>query len=65
MLALPNSRPEAYKMLSDGDFGVQPSSKHGFAQVPVDQTIEQTINRSTKSKGNIVGFSLKKRAAQR
>lgn len=65
MLALPKSHPEAHKMLSGGDFGVQRSSNHGFAQVPVDQTIEQTLNRSTKSKGGIVGFSLKKPAVQR
>ena len=51
-------------MLANGDFGVQRTIHHGFSQVPVDQTIEQTLNRSTKTKGGIVGFSLKKSAVQ-
>ena len=33
--------------------------------MPVDQTIEQTLDRSTKTKGGIVGFSLRKGAVQR
>ena len=44
-------------MLSNGDFGVQRTTHHGFSQVPVDQTIEQTLNRSTKTKGGIVGLN--------
>ena len=64
MLALPETHPEAHQMLAGGDFGVQRTS-HGFSQVPVDQTIEQTINRSTKTKGGIVGFSLRKGAVQK
>jgi hypothetical protein len=65
MISLPETHPEAHKLLENGDFGVQRISKHGFAQVPVDQTIEQTLNRSTKTKGGIVGFSLRKGAVQR
>lgn len=52
-------------MLSQGDFGVQRTTSHGFSQLPVDRTIEQTLNRITKTKGGIVGFSLKKGAVQR
>jgi len=52
-------------MLTNGDFGEQRTSSHGFSQVSVDQTIEQTINRSTKTKGGIVGFSLNKNAVHR
>ena len=59
------SHPEAHTMLANGDFGVQRTTHHGFSQVPVNQTIEQTLNRSTKTKGGIVGFSLKKSAVQR
>ena len=65
MLALKDTHPEAHKMLSEGEFGVQRTSSHGFSQLPVDQTIEQTLNRNTKTKGGIVGFSLKKGAVQR
>ena len=28
-----------------------------FSQIPVDLTIEQTINRDSKTKGGIIGFS--------
>ena len=65
MLELPDTRPKAYSMLSHGDFGVQHTTSHGFSQLPVDQTIEQTLNRNTKTKGDIIGFSLKKGAVQR
>ena len=65
MLELPDTRPKAYSMLSQGDFGVQRTTSHGFLQLPVDQTMEQTLNRNTKTKGGIIGFSLKKGAVQR
>ena len=65
MIQLPETHPEAQMMLENGDFGVQRNSEHGFSQLPVDQTIEQTLNRSTKTNGGIVGFSLKKNAVQR
>ena len=64
MLELPDTHPEAYSMLSQGDFGVQCTTSHGFSQLPVDQTIEQTLNRNTKTKGGIIGSSLKKGAVQ-
>ena len=65
MLELPDTHPEAYSMLSQGDFGVQRTTSHGFSQLPVDQTIKQTLNRNTRTKGGIIGFSLKKGAVQR
>ena len=65
MIQLPETHPEAQIMLENGEFGVQRTTEHGFSQMPVDQTIEQTLNRSTKTKGGIVDFSLKKNAVQR
>ena len=65
MITLPETHPEAHALLENGDFGVQRTTSHGFSQMPVDQTIEQTLNRSTKTKGGIVGFSLRKGAVQR
>lgn len=65
MMSLQQTHPAAYNMLESGDFGVQRNNTHGFSQVPVDQTIEQTLNRNTKTKGGIVGFSLKKGAVRR
>ena len=64
MLDPPDTHPEAYSMLSQGDFGVQRTTSHGFSQLPVDQTIEQTLNHNTKTKGGIIGLSLKKGAVQ-
>ena len=65
MLELPDTHPDAYSMLSQGDFGVQRTTSHGFSQLPVDQTIELTLNRNTKTKGGVIGFSLKKGTVQR
>ena len=65
MLLLQDTHPEAHALLTNGEFGVQRTTSHGFSQLPVDQTIEQTLNRSTKTKGGIVGFSLRKGAVQR
>ena len=53
MIQLPETHPEAQMPVD------------GFAQLPVDQAIEQTLNRSTKTKRGIVGYSLKKNAVQR
>ena len=65
MVSLQDTHPEAHQLLEDGNFGVQRSTSYGFSQLPVDQTIEQTLNRSTKTKGGIIGFSLRKGAVQR
>ncbi len=64
MMSLRDVHPSTYEAFQAGDFVVQRSG-NAFSQVAVDQTIEQTINRDTKSKGGIVGFSLNKGAVQR
>lgn len=46
----------AKKLLENNGFSVARSSKQA-ARVPVDLTIEQTINKHAKTKGGIVGFS--------
>ena len=46
-------------------FAVQHQSDHGFSAVSCDQTIEQTINRDSKTKGGLVGFSLNHAAIHR
>jgi hypothetical protein len=48
-----------------GEFAVQQSSQNPFSQLPVDHTIEQTVNRDSKTLGGIVGFNLNKAATQR
>ena len=40
-------------------------SANAFAQVPVDQSSEQSFNRDSKGKGGIIGFSLKPCTVQR
>ena len=39
-MLLPDTHPEAQSMLENGDLGVQRTTKHGFTQLPVDQTID-------------------------
>ena len=56
---LRTSHPNAYDELCHGEFAVQQSPGSTFAQVPVDQVIEQSFNYDTKVKGGIVGFSMK------
>ena len=65
MKALPTSHSEADTYLQNGGFAVQRSHASPFSQIPMDQTIEKTINRDTKTKGGIVGFSLNRGAVQR
>ncbi len=56
MCSLPVTHPEAYTSISNGEFGLQRGSKP-FSQVPRDQAIEQTLNKTTKTHGGIIGFS--------
>ena len=64
MQNLPNTYPDAHVYLSSGGFCVQRSS-HGFSRSPVDQTIEETLNRDTKIRDGIVGFSFNKGSVKR
>lgn len=54
MQQLPNTHPSAHAALLAGDFSVARSAST-FARVPVDQTIEQTLNRDSKTKGGVIG----------
>ena len=56
---------KAHQKFLQGEFSVQISSVRGFSQTAVDQTVEQTVNKLTKTEGEIIGFSLKKGAVQR
>lgn len=64
MMLLAEKHPVALEAFQAGEFAAQRSTG-SFTQVAVDQTIEQTINRDTKSKGGIIGFSVNKGAVQR
>ena len=64
MPALEQTHPTAAQELKGGKFGVQrnPKVQH---EIPMDMTIEQTINRGTKTHGGIIGFSWTSRAVQK
>ncbi|XP_046845101.1 uncharacterized protein LOC124438948 [Xenia sp. Carnegie-2017] len=64
MTALENTHPEIVPDLST-TFAVQRQDCHGFSAVSCDQMIEQTVNRDSKTKGGIIGFSLNRSAVHR
>ena len=65
MLALEQNHPDVYQPLLNGEFCLQRCSTSTFSQVPVDQAVGQTVNKHTKRKGGIIGFSKKPSAVQR
>ena len=65
MEQLEKTHPTAHRELQQGQFAVQRAPGHAFAQVPVDQAIEQSLNRDSTTRGGIIGFSLKPGAVHR
>jgi len=57
MSNLQHDHPEIAKEYESGGFSVQLSQYNTFGRIPVDQTIEETVNKDTKSPGGIKGFS--------
>ena len=57
MKKLASTHPTVHRQLTQGQFGVQLSNKNPFAKIPEDQSIEETINRSSKIPGGIIGKS--------
>ena len=51
--------------LNNGGFSVQLSSENPFGKIPMDQTIEETVNKDTQTPGGTKGFSLKHGAVAR
>lgn len=47
------------------NFSVQRQNNHGFSAVLCDQTIEQTVNRDSKTKGGLVGLSMNRASVHR
>ena len=64
MSQLEEKHPDAYEQMMRGEFTVQRGDGK-FTRIPVDQAIEQTINRSTKCPGGIVGFTQKPSAVKK
>ena len=65
MTSLQEEHPEVHEFMKTGGFTVQMSSKNTFGRIPVDQTVEETVNKDTHTAGGTKGFSLKSSAVQR
>ena len=64
MTSLPKEHPQVIALLEAGGFSVQMSPDNAFGRIPVDQTIEETINKDTQTAGGTRGFSLNPGALQ-
>ena len=65
MTTVPEMYPCVYEAFNSGQFSVQISSNNPFGRVPVDQTIETTVNKDTQTPGGTSEFSLKAGAIKR
>lgn len=65
MTRLPEDHPDIHFQLVNGGFSVQMSKQNPFGRIPVDQTIEETVNKDTQTAGGTKGFSLKPAALSR
>lgn len=59
MSRLSTTHPDVYSEFMRGGFSVQLGPTSPFGRIPVDQTIEETINKDTQTPGGTKGFSLK------
>ena len=59
MSNLPTEHPDVHEYLNNDGFSVQIGATNPFGRIPVDQTIEKTINKDTQKQGGTKGFSLK------
>ena len=65
MLDLAFSHPDVLKAFKEGNFSVQMSTSNTFGRNEADKTIENTVNKDTKTSGGLGGFSLKQAACDR
>ena len=62
MTGLSTNHPDIFDNFMQGKFSVQLSSTNTFGKIPVDQTIETTVNKDTQTPGGTTRFSLNKMA---
>ena len=60
MLSLSTTPPEVDEYLKAGGFSTQMSDRNTSGRIPMDQTIEETVNKDTQTPGGTKGFSLQK-----
>ncbi len=59
MSQLPSTHPDVHAEFVAGKFYVQLGTVNPFSRIPIDQTIEETVNKGTHTVGGMKGFSLK------
>ena len=65
MSQLPTTHPDVHAEFMVGKFSEQLGSVNPFGSIPVDQTIEETVNKDTQTAGGTKGFSLKPGAVRK
>ena len=65
MSRLQLDHPEVYEQSMQGGSTVQLGEKNPFGRIPVDQTLEETLNKDTQTPGGTKGFSLNPGAVRR
>ena len=65
MACLPQTHPELHAYLENGGFSCQIGPVTTFERIPIDQTIEETINKDTQTAGGTKGFSTRKNAVSK
>ena len=65
MSRLAIDHPDVHAHFMNGGFSVQLDRNNPFGRIPVDQTIEETVNKDTQTPGGTKGFSLKPAAVSR
>jgi len=59
------THPTTHEALSSGEFVVQQTENQPFSQTAMDQTLEQTLNKMSKTRGGMVGFTMNPGAVHR
>lgn len=65
MSCLETDHPAVHAHFAEGVFSVQLRGNNPFGKIPVDQPIEETINKDTQTAGGTKAFSLKTGAVTR
>ncbi len=60
MKILSTTHREVEQYLKAVGFSMQMSDQNTFGKIPMDQTIEETVNKDTQTPGGTKGFSLRK-----
>ena len=65
MVNLPDKHPGLHRYFQQGGFAVQLINESPFASIPVDQVVEETVNKDIQIAGGAKGFSLKPSSVQK